>query len=103
MTDTSFSQSFESSITIFRDLIADLSFSQLNDIQLCDLSAVAAESAEGICHGLLYLGESLESCQPVPENLSNISRYLTASAHLLPALMEICHQCAHHLHQQIAQ
>ncbi|WP_411841603.1 hypothetical protein [Serratia plymuthica] len=53
--------STDSSIAIFRNLIADLQFCKLSDIQLYDLSAVALESAEGLCHGLLYLAESLEN------------------------------------------
>lgn len=53
--------STDSPIAIFRNLIADLQFCKLNGIQLCDLSAVALESAEGLCHSLLYLAESLEN------------------------------------------
>ena len=54
MTDT-FSQTtiHDNSITVFRSLISDLSFEPLIDTQLYDLSGIAAESAEGLCHGLL--------------------------------------------------
>ena len=42
-----------SSITIFRELVSELDSQQLSDIQHIDLSAVAEETIEGLCHGLM--------------------------------------------------
>ncbi|CAI0910992.1 hypothetical protein [Serratia ficaria] len=90
----------DSSITLFRNLIADLQFYKLSDIQLCDLSAVAQESAEGLCHGLAYLAESLENGeQHSTSSRVQISAWLKASAHLLPALSELSEQANNHLLQ----
>lgn len=90
--------STDSSIAIFRNLIADLQFCKLNDIQLCDLSAVALESAEGLCHGLLYLAESLEHEEHISiDNKVQVSAWLKASAHALPALLELSEQANNHL------
>lgn len=81
----------DDSITIFRALIADLQLDSLSDTQLCDLSGVAAESAEGLCHGLSFLGESLENGVQIPqESLTQVSAWLKASAHLIPALLQLC-------------
>lgn len=81
----------DNSVTVFRSLIAELDLSHFSDAQLYDLGAVAAESAEGLCHGLLCISESLENCEVVPpEGVSQLSAYLKASAHLLPALFELC-------------
>ncbi|QJW58300.1 hypothetical protein HL670_05247 [Serratia plymuthica] len=90
----------DSSISIFRNLIADLQFCKLSDIQLCDLSAVAQESAEGLCHGLWYLAESLENGeQSSASSRVQIRACLKASAHVLPALLELCEQANNHLLQ----
>ncbi|CAI1099811.1 Uncharacterised protein [Serratia liquefaciens] len=92
--------STDSSIAVFRDLIADLQFCKLNDIQLCDLSAVALESVEGLCHGLLYLAESLENEEHNSMGSKvQISAWLKASAHVLPALLELSEQAGNHLLQ----
>lgn len=81
----------DNSVTVFRSLIAELDLSNLSDAQLYDLGAVAAESAEGLCQGLLCISESLDNCEVVPPGgVSQISAYLKASAHLLPALFELC-------------
>ncbi|WP_224554235.1 hypothetical protein [Pectobacterium versatile] len=77
----------ESSITIFRDLIASLPIDHLSHAQRDDLSAIAAESVEGLCHGLQYLSESLAT-----ENLQQLSAYFNACAHLIPALLVISEQ-----------
>jgi len=88
----------ENSVTIFRSLIASLPFEQLDEAQLDDLSAIAAESAEGLCHGLWYIGESLEKgTEDVQESIEQASAYLKAPAHLIPALMAICEQSRHQL------
>lgn len=80
----------ENSITVFRSLIAGLDLSHLTDGQLNDLGAVAAESAEGLCHGLLCLSEGLESGELLPpQGVQQVSGYLKAAAHLLPALFEL--------------
>ncbi|WP_411267862.1 hypothetical protein [Ewingella americana] len=84
----------ENSITVFRSLIAGLDFSHLEDTQLYDLSALASESAEGLCHGLLCLSEGLENSEIVPpEGVPQISAYLKAVAHLVPLLFEL-NECA---------
>lgn len=88
----------DSSISIFHELIATLSFQQFNDIQLCDLGAIAAESAIGLCHELHYLGESLANAVAhPPEKLAQLGAGLKAIAHLLPVLMEINEQAHQHL------
>ncbi|WP_159566103.1 hypothetical protein [Budvicia diplopodorum] len=90
----------ETSITILRSLIADLQFSQLSDLQLHDLSAIAAESAEGLCHGLLYLAESLENgTHASPQSSGQISAWLKASAHIIPVLLELYEQANSQLFQ----
>ncbi|WP_420890182.1 hypothetical protein [Ewingella americana] len=62
----------ENSIIVFRSLIAGLDFSHLEDTQLYDLNALAYESAEGLCHGLLCLSEGLENSEILPpEGASN--------------------------------
>jgi hypothetical protein len=92
--------STDSSVAIFRNLIADLQFCKLTDIQLCDLSAVALESAEGLCHGLLYLAESFENDgRSSMDSKILISAWLKASAHVLPALLELSEQANNHLLQ----
>ncbi|CAG73048.1 hypothetical protein ECA0128 [Pectobacterium atrosepticum SCRI1043] len=78
----------ESSITIFRDLIASLPVEHLSRAQCDDLSAIAAESVEGLCHGLQYLSESLPA-ETSTEHLQQLSAYFSSCAHLLPALMII--------------
>ena len=80
----------ENSITVFRSLIAELEFSHFEDAQLYDLSALASDSAEGLCHGLLCLSEGLENGEIVPpEGIPQISAYLKATAHLVPVLFEL--------------
>ncbi|WDF98835.1 hypothetical protein PSR30_21200 [Pectobacterium carotovorum subsp. carotovorum] len=93
----------ESSITIFRDLITSLPMQHLNEAQRDDLSAIAAESIEGLCHGLQYLSESLVT-ETATEHLQQISTYLSACAHLILALMVISEQATnpHIPHQQAA-
>ncbi|SLM61622.1 MULTISPECIES: hypothetical protein [Dickeya] len=83
----------DSSITIFRDLIASLPLYQLDEVQLCDLGAIAAETVSGLCHGIGELGERLQD----DTDFSHEQRYqfgasLNAAAHLIPALLEICEQ-----------
>ncbi|ATO31365.1 hypothetical protein DZA65_00439 [Dickeya dianthicola] len=92
MTDT-YATPTDSSITIFRDLIASLPFYQLDDAQLCDLGAIAAESVSGLCHGLSELGDRLQSGADIsPEQRRHLGASLNAAAHLIPALLEICEQ-----------
>ncbi|MFD3245616.1 hypothetical protein [Rahnella aquatilis] len=80
----------ENSITVFRSLIAGLDFSHFDDARLYDLSALASDSAEGLCHGLLCLSEGLENGEIVPpEGIPQVSAYLKATAHLLPVLFEL--------------
>ncbi|MDX6917455.1 hypothetical protein R9X49_20300 [Pectobacterium carotovorum] len=81
----------ESSITIFRDLIASLPVDHLSHAQRDDFSAIAAESVEGLCHGLQYLSESL-TAEANTEQLPQLSAYFSACAHLIPALMVISGQ-----------
>ncbi|MCA6963479.1 hypothetical protein [Pectobacterium odoriferum] len=83
----------ESSITIFRDLIASLPIQNLSRAQREDLSAIAAESIEGLCHGFQYLSESLVA-ETTTEHLQQISTYLNTCAHLIPALMAISEQAS---------
>ncbi|MEQ9882881.1 hypothetical protein ABRP83_11970 [Pectobacterium brasiliense] len=81
----------ESSITIFRDLIASLPVEHLSHAQRDDLSAIAAESIEGLCHGLQYVSESLTE-ETTTENLQHLSAYFNTCAHLIPALLVISEQ-----------
>ncbi|QQA75469.1 hypothetical protein [Pectobacterium parmentieri] len=88
----------DSTITIFCDLIASLPFAQLDDVQLCDLGAIAAESVEGLCHGLHYLGDTLQNDVELPqESLNQLGACLNATAHLIPALLEMCEQAERHV------
>ncbi|KFX20098.1 hypothetical protein [Pectobacterium betavasculorum] len=97
MTDTHATPD-DSTITLFRDLIASLPFTQLDDVQLCDLGAIAAESVEGLCHGLHYLGDTLQNDVELPqESLSQLGACLNATAHLIPALLEMCEQAERHV------
>ncbi|MEI7254054.1 hypothetical protein [Dickeya dadantii] len=92
MTDTHTTPA-DSSINIFRDLIASLPFYQLDDAQLCDLGAIAAESVSGLCHGLSELGDRLQNGADIgPEQRRHLGASLNAAAHLIPALLEICEQ-----------
>ncbi|WP_379058767.1 hypothetical protein V6M93_21435 [Pectobacterium brasiliense] len=92
MTDTHATPA-DSTITIFRDLIASLPFAQLDDVQLCDLGAIAAESVEGLCHG-----DTLQNDIELPqESLSQLGACLNATAHLIPALLEMCEQAERHV------
>lgn len=81
----------ESSITIFRGLIASLPVEHLSHAQRDDLSAIAAESIEGLCHGLQYVSESLTE-ETTTENLQHLSAYFNTCAHLIPALLVISEQ-----------
>ena len=81
----------ESSITIFRDLIASLPVEHLSHAQRDDPSAIAAESIEGLCHGLQYVSESLTE-ETTTENLQHLSAYFNTCAHLIPALLVISEQ-----------
>ncbi|QQK70521.1 hypothetical protein [Pectobacterium versatile] len=83
----------ESSITVFRDLIASLPIQYLNNAQRDDLSAIATESVEGLCHGLQYLSESLTE-ETTTEQLQHLRAYFSACAHLIPALMAISEQAS---------
>ncbi|MEI7209917.1 hypothetical protein WCT90_15545 [Pectobacterium carotovorum] len=85
----------ESSISVFRDLIASLLIDHLNRAQRDDLSAITAESIEGLCHGLQYLSESL-TAEANTEHLPQLSAYFSTCAHLIPALMEISEQIVPH-------
>ena len=78
----------ESSITIFRGLIASLPVEHLSRAQRDDFSAIAAESVEGLCHGLQYVSESLTAAANT-EHLPQISAYFNTCAHLIPALIVI--------------
>lgn len=90
----------DNSITILRALITDLQFTQLSDIQLHDLSAIAGESAEGLCHGLLYLAESLgNEINTSPDSLGQVSAWLKAYAHIIPVLFELNEQANSRLFQ----
>ncbi|MBN3057713.1 hypothetical protein [Pectobacterium brasiliense] len=91
----------ENSITVFRDLIASLPIQHLNNTQRDDLSAIATESVEGLCHGLQYASESLAT-ETTTENLQQLSAYFNACAHLIPALLVISEkaQNLHISHQQ---
>lgn len=92
MTNTFTETTPDTSITILRTLIADLQYTQLSDI--------AAESIEGLCHGLLYTGESLENgIQPQPQNLGQLGAWLKASAHIIPILLELYEQSTTQLFQ----
>ncbi|MBU9808787.1 hypothetical protein J1781_18845 [Rahnella sp. C60] len=58
--------------------------------RLYGISALASDSAEGLCHGLLCLSEGLENGEIVPpEGIPQVSAYLKATAHLLPVLFEL--------------
>jgi hypothetical protein len=58
---------------------------------------MAQESTEGLSHGLLYLTESLENGKQHSTNLRiQISAWLKASAHVLPALLELSEQANNH-------
>ncbi|MFJ5387121.1 hypothetical protein [Pectobacterium sp. CHL-2024] len=81
----------ESSITIFRDLIASLPVEHLSRAQRDDLSAIAAESVEGLCHGLQYVSKSLVE-ETTTEQLQHLSAYFNTCAHLIPALLVISEQ-----------
>ncbi|NKI73700.1 hypothetical protein Dpoa2040_000916 [Dickeya sp. CFBP 2040] len=92
MTDTNATPA-DSSITLFRDLIASLPFYQFDEVQLCDLGAIAAESVSGLCHGLSELGDRLQNGDGIePEQRYQLGASLNAAAHLIPALLEICEQ-----------
>ncbi|MCO7263682.1 hypothetical protein [Dickeya zeae] len=98
MTDT-YTTPTDSSITLFRELIASLPFYQLDDVQLCDLGAIAAESVSGLCHGLSELGDRLQDGADIsPEQRYQLGASLNAAAHLIPALLEICEQAERHAH-----
>ncbi|WP_329958622.1 hypothetical protein [Limnobaculum parvum] len=100
MTNTLTQTTPDTSITILRTLIADLQYTQLSDIELHDLSSIAAESIEGLCHGLLHTGESLENgIQPQPQNLGQLGAWLKASAHIIPILLELYEQSTTQLFQ----
>lgn len=92
MTDTNDNTAFTAnSVTVFRSLINELDVGHFAEAQLYDLSALASESAEGLCQGLLCLSEGLENCEMLPpEGIAQVSSYLKASAHLIPALFELC-------------
>ncbi|MFS7249262.1 hypothetical protein AB6869_20145 [Rahnella rivi] len=91
MTDTDNTAFTANSITVFRSLISELDVGHFAEAQLYDLSALASESAEGLCQGLLCLSEGLENCETLPpEGIAQVSGYLKASAHLIPALFELC-------------
>lgn len=76
-----------SSITLFCRLVSTFDLSALSDIDLADLNALSAGGIEGLCHGLLFISDSLE--QEViypPESVQQLSAFLNVSAHLIPAL-----------------
>lgn len=80
----------QNSVTVFRSLVAGLDLGSFNEGQLYDLSALASESAEGLCQGLLCLSEGLENGELLPpEGILQVSAYLKASAHILPVLFEL--------------
>ncbi|MCL6331460.1 hypothetical protein EXT51_18370 [Pectobacterium carotovorum subsp. carotovorum] len=78
----------ENSITVFRGLIASLPVEHLSRAQRDDLSAIAAESVEGLCHSLQYVSKSLVE-ETTTEQLQQLSAYFNACAHLIPALLVI--------------
>ncbi|MCY9849747.1 hypothetical protein [Pectobacterium jejuense] len=81
----------DSSITVFRDLITSLSIEHLSRTQRDDFGAIAAESVEGLCHGLQYVSESLVA-ETTTEQLQHLSAYFSTCAHLIPALLVISEQ-----------
>ena len=94
MTDSDNHTAFTTnSISVFRSLINRMDFSHFEEAQLYDLSALASESAGGLCQGLLCLSEGLENSEILPpEGITQVCDYLKASAHLLPVLFELCEQ-----------
>ncbi|MBN3196314.1 hypothetical protein [Pectobacterium versatile] len=81
----------ESSISVFRDLIASLPVDHLSHAQRDDLSAIATESVEGLCHSLQYVSGSLVT-ETTTEQLQHLSAYFNTCAHLIPALLVISEQ-----------
>lgn len=81
----------DSSITVFRDLIASLPVEHFSRAQRDDFGAIAAESVEGLCHGLQYVSESLVT-ETTTEQLQHLSAYFNTCAHLIPALLVISEQ-----------
>lgn len=90
MVDTSTSQPATSTLTLYRQLFDQLDLNTLDSTQLLDLAALSAEQAEGLCHGLMLFGELMQKHpQPDDTQWEQLTHYLNATAHLVPALRNL--------------
>ncbi|VEA62304.1 Uncharacterised protein [Serratia plymuthica] len=87
MENTSTSEPATNTITLYCELFSQIDLHELTSTQLLDLAALSAEHVEGLCHGLMLLGNLLRK-----ENKGNdidwgqLEQYLSATAHLIPIL-----------------
>ncbi|ANJ96886.1 hypothetical protein [Serratia plymuthica] len=90
MENTFTSEPATNTITLYRELFSQIDLHELTSTQLLDLAALSAEHVEGLCHGLMLLGNLLRK-----ENKGNdidweqLDRYLGSTAHLVAALCNV--------------
>ncbi|WP_244757924.1 hypothetical protein [Serratia marcescens] len=84
------SETIPNTLTLYRQLFNHLGLSAFNPSELLDLAALSAEQAEGMCHGLMLFGHLLQKHPQLDtEDWEQLNRYLTATAHLVPALCNL--------------
>jgi len=77
-------------LTLYRELFNHLELSAFNPSELLDLAALSAEQAEGLCHELMLFGHLLQKTPRLDaEGWEQLNRYLSATAHLVPALCNL--------------
>lgn len=90
MENTFTSEPATNTITLYRELFSQIDFHELTSTQLLDLAALSAEHMEGLCHGLILLGNLLRKEKKGNDiDWEQLDRYLSATAHLVPALCNI--------------
>lgn len=90
MTKVPTTESVASTLALYRQLFNHLDLSAFNPSELLDLAALSAEQAEGLCHGLMLFGHLLQKHPQLDaEGWEQMNRYLSATAHLVPALCNL--------------
>lgn len=87
MENVAITENTTSTLTLYRQLFNRLELRAFIPSELLDL---AAEQAEGLCHGLMLFGHLLQKHPQLDtEGWEQLNRYLNATAHLVPALCNL--------------
>lgn len=88
MENTFTSEPSTNTIALYRELFSQIDLHELTSTQLFDLAALSAEHVEGLCHGLILLGDLLRKEQK-DNDWEQFERYMSSTAHLVSVLFDI--------------